>query len=636
MEKENILSYLKKNKVLYREITHIDVKTTKEQSLKAGVAESQIAKSMLYKTPAGEYILVVLPGNKTINNKKLTEELSMEVTLATLGEVKEKLGIEAGSVHPFGKQVGINTFVDKSLLLFPKIFFSPGVLNKTVEIETEDFVNLENPTVISFEPHDKKMDTKQTLGLNVTREENFSEWYTQVIQKAQLADYTKVSGCIVFRPYSYAIWEKVVSFVDPRLKKLGVQNAYFPLFIPESLLTKEKEHVKGFTPEVAWVTHAGETKLNERLAVRPTSETIMYDSYKNWIRSHNDLPLRLNQWNNVVRWEFKYAVPFLRTREFLWHEGHTAFATKEEAVQETFDVLDIYVDCFRDLYAIPTMPGRKSDTEKFAGADFTNSVEIFLPNGKAIQGATTHCLGQNFSKAFDINFLDKDGQKKYVWQNSWAITTRSIGIMIMMHGDNKGLVIPPRAAPIQAVIVPIIFEKTKEQVLEASKKIKEILSGYSVKLDDREGYSSGWKYNEWELKGVPVRIEVGPRDVQNNVVVLVRRDTGEKITVKIPQLKEKFGMLLGDIQTGLFEKAKKRMHESTVVANNWSEFVKHAENKKLIYALHCGAAECEEEIKAKTGGVKTLNTPFDAKKSDGNCIHCVKPAKYWIYFGKSY
>ncbi|MBU0756577.1 MAG: proline--tRNA ligase [Nanoarchaeota archaeon] len=533
----------------------------------------------------------------------------------------------------------IPTYVDSDLLRNKKIYFSPGSHIKTFGIDNEDFVSAINPEVILFEEKQKKNEGKeQTLGLTVTREENFSEWYTQLIQKAELADYTKVSGCIVFRPYSYAIWEKVVQFVDKRLKKLGVQNAYFPIFIPESLLMKEQEHVEGFTPEVAWVTHAGETELAERLAIRPTSETIMYDSYKNWIRSYNDLPLRLNQWNNVVRWEFKYAVPFLRTREFLWHEGHTVFATKEEAVQETLDVLDIYIDCFRDLYAVPTMAGRKTEKEKFAGADFTNSVEIFLPNGKAIQGATTHCLGQNFAKAFDIQFLDKDGRKKYPWQNSWAITTRSIGIMIMMHSDDKGLVLPPNAAPIQVVIVPIIFEKSKAEVLKKANELKkELLAAhYSVKLDDREGYSSGFKYNEWELKGVPIRIELGPRDLEKGQAVIVRRDTGEKTFVKLSDLKKEVKKTLAAIQDNLYKRACKVRDESIFKASNWDEFIAAAKEKKLIYAKHCGETECLDWIKDKTIGVKSLNIPFDAKPAKGKCVHCEKDAKYWLYFAKSY
>ncbi|MBN2422919.1 proline--tRNA ligase [Candidatus Woesearchaeota archaeon] len=482
----------------------------------------------------------------------------------------------------------------------------------------------------------KENKTEQTLGLTVTRENNFSEWYTQVIQKAELADYTKVSGCIVFRPYSYAIWEKTKDFLDKKLKKSGVKNVYFPLFIPESLLCKEEEHVEGFSPEVAWVTQAGNSKLSEKLAVRPTSETIMYDTYAKWVRSHNDLPLRLNQWCNIVRWEFKYAVPFLRTREFLWQEGHTVFATKKEADEEVREILDYYASVYEDLLAIPVIKGKKSQKEKFAGADYTTSVEVFLPNGKAIQGATSHCLGQNFSKSFEISFLDRDEKRKHPWQNSWGFTTRSIGIMIMMHGDDKGLVIPPNVAPTQIVIIPILFKKNKETVLKAANEIKKSLNKYEVYLDDREAYSSGWKFNEWELKGVPIRIEIGPRDIEKKQAILARRDTGEKKPVPFKKIKDEVKKTLEDIQKNLFKKALECREQAKVTVTSWDEFMRAAENKKLIYAMHCGETECEDWIKDKTKGVKSLNMPFDAKEPEGNCVHCGKKAKYWMFFGKSY
>ncbi|MBN2367934.1 proline--tRNA ligase, partial [Candidatus Woesearchaeota archaeon] len=410
---------------------------------------------------------------------------------------------------------------------------------------------------------------KQTLGLTVKKDEDFSEWYTQVIQKADMADYSAVSGCIVFMANSYAIWEKIQAFLDGKLKKSGVRNAYFPLLIPESLLTREQEHVEGFTPEVAWVTHAGDSKLSEKLAVRPTSETIMYDSYSKWIRSYNDLPLRLNQWCNIVRWEFKHAMPFIRTREFLWQEGHTVFATKEESDKEVLEILEYYRQTFEDVLAIPVIPGKKTNIEKFAGADYSTALETFLPVKKAIQGATSHSLGQNFSKAFDISFIDDSGEKKHGWQNSWGFTTRSIGIMIIMHGDDKGLVLPPRVAPIKAVIVPILFDKTKDKVLKKAKELKKTLSKHEVMLDDREGYTPGWKYNEWELKGVPLRIELGPKDIDNKQVVVVRRDTGKKETVKWTQLKKKVDELLEDIQKSMYKKAKKNIEESIVRVKDW-------------------------------------------------------------------
>ncbi len=478
---------------------------------------------------------------------------------------------------------------------------------------------------------------KDTLGMTAGKHDNFSEWYTQVIQKSEMADYVAVGGCIVYRPYSYEIWEKIQDFFNEKIKKSGVKNAYFPVLIPESLLTKEAEHVEGFAPEVAWVTHGGSSKLNEKLAVRPTSETIMYDSYSKWIRSHNDLPLRINQWNNVVRWEFKHATPFLRGREFLWQEGHTVFATKKEAEDEVLEILDYYAEIYEELLAVPVIKGKKTQIETFAGANYSTGCETYLPIGKAIQSCTSHLLGQNFAKAFDISFLDKNGKKQYPWQNSWGYSTRSIGVMIIMHGDDKGLVLPPRIAPIQVVIVPIIFEKTKKQVLNKAAELMKQLSKYSVKLDDREDYTPGWKYNEWELKGVPLRIELGPRDVEKNQVVLVRRDTGEKEVIQWTKLNTRVEQLMKEIQDYLYNKAKKQMLDSIVKVKRWEEFLKAAKNKKWIKALHCADAKCEVAIKDKTQGVKTNCIPFkQPKQIKGKCVHCNKKAQYEVMFAKSY
>lgn len=479
-------------------------------------------------------------------------------------------------------------------------------------------------------------DKKNTLGMTVKKNEDFSEWYSQLIQKAGLIEYTSVSGCYVLMPNAYAVWEKVQAYFDRLIKDDGVKNAYFPLFIPESLLSKESEHVKGFTPEVAWVTHHGETKMPERLAVRPTSETIMYEAYSKWIRSHNDLPLRINQWCNIVRWEFKNPVPLLRSREFLWQEGHTVFASKKEAEEEAYRILDFYEQVFREMYAIPVLKGKKSDSEKFAGAEFTLSVEAFLPNGKAIQGATSHHLSQNFSKVFEISFLDKEQKKQYGWQNSWGLTTRSIGIMAMIHSDDKGLVLPPRVAPIQAVIVPIIFDKTKVKVLKEAAGIKKKLEEkeISVYLDDRDGYSPGWKFNEWEVKGVPIRIELGPKDLEKKQAVVVRRDTGEKKSVSLFSLEKEVGKLLSQIQDDLYAKASNFLKKNIVKANTFKEAEKILEDGKILFAPWC--AGCEEEFKEKTGA-KSLNSPFRQPKiTDEKCFYCGKKAKVWFYFGRSY
>ena len=477
---------------------------------------------------------------------------------------------------------------------------------------------------------------KISSGLTVKKADDTSKWYTEVIQKAELSDYTDVSGCIVFRPYSYAIWEKIVSAVDIRLKNMGVKNAYFPLLIPEKLLQKEQAHVKGFTPEVAWVTHAGNTKLDERLAIRPTSETIMYENYKKWIRSWRDLPLKINQWNNVIRWEFKHPVPFLRTREFLWNEGHTVFATKEEAEKECTDIVNMYSDVLKEYFALYGVKGKKTEKEKFAGAEYTISIELFLPNGRAIQGPDAHHDGQNFAKAFEITYLDQNEKEQFVWQNTWAITTRMIGVMIMIHGDDKGLVLPPKLAPLQIAIVPIMFKDTKEKVISKAKEVQGKLSEYSVVLDDREEYSAGWKFNEYEMKGVPIRIEIGPRDLEKDQVVLVRRDTLKKEFVNIKDLNEKIKKIMISIHDSLYKKSKKMFEDNLVEVKNMDEFKKAIEGKKLAKALFCGEADCEELIKDSTGGAGSRNIPYGQKLVTGKCVHCGKQAKYSVIFGKSY
>ncbi|MBS3116100.1 proline--tRNA ligase [Candidatus Woesearchaeota archaeon] len=480
--------------------------------------------------------------------------------------------------------------------------------------------------------------SQDTKGLTARKSDDFSEWYTQLIQKAELIEYSPVSGCYILRPSAYHIWEKVQEYFDALIKKDGVKNVYFPLFIPESLLTKEKEHVEGFAPEVAWVETGGSSKLQERLAVRPTSETIMYDAFAKWIRSHKDLPLRLNQWCNIVRWEFKHCMPFLRSREFLWQEGHTAFAAKKEAVAEAEKMLDFYEQVFRDLYAIPVLKGRKSESEKFAGAEFTLSVEILLPQGKAIQGATSHHLGQHFSHAFEITFLDQNQKKQYAWQNSWGISTRSIGIMIMAHSDDKGLVLPPRVAQIQVVIVPILFDKSKERVLEVVKQVEKSLHAkhLRVHVDDREDYSPGWKFNEWELKGVPIRLEIGPKDIEKNQVTVVQRDLGQKEFVPVDDVGSEIVLLLDQMQARLFEKATKVLEESVIEVSTLKEAVKELEKGKIIFAPWCESLESEELLKEKTGA-KSLNAPLKQPAVKGKkCFITGKPATQWYYFAKSY
>jgi prolyl-tRNA synthetase len=480
------------------------------------------------------------------------------------------------------------------------------------------------------------MAKKQEVGITVKKEDDFSEWYTQVILKSELIDYTAVSGFIVYRPRSYAIWEMIQSVVDKKLKKMGIKNAYFPLLIPEKFLKKEAKHVEGFSPEVAWVTHTGSSKLDERLAIRPTSETIMYPSYAKWIRSWKDLPLRLNQWNNVIRWEFKHPVPFLRGREFLWNEGHTVFADRKGAEKEMKDIINLWESFCKEYLALPCIAGQKSDKEKFAGAEYTWSTEFVLPNGKGIQGPDTHFDGKNFAKAFGISYLDKDEKKQFPYQNTWAISTRMIGVMVAIHSDDKGLIIPPKIASEKVVIVPILFKDTKDKVLKKADELKKQLGKYNVILDDREDYSPGWKFNEWEMKGIPVRLELGPNDLNKGSVMLVRRDNGNKEVVKFGQLDKKIPKVLDDIQDNLYEVAKKSLKDSIVSVDNLSDLKKAIKNKKIVKTFWCGNINCEDNIKAESNGAKSLNMPFNQPKKFGKCVYCRKDGKHLIYFGKSY
>jgi prolyl-tRNA synthetase len=474
------------------------------------------------------------------------------------------------------------------------------------------------------------------LGLS-SKKEHFSAWYPDALIKSEFIDYSFVSGTIIFRPSAYGAWQIIMNAVDAKLKESGVDDVYFPMFIPEKLLEKEKEHFKGFVPEVAWVTHAGDTKLEERLAVRPTSEAIMYPTYSKWVRSWRDLPIRYNQWNNVVRWEFKHPTPLLRTREFLWCEGHSAFASEKEAEEERDIIMGIWDKILKDYLALPGIAGKKTDNEKFAGAVASYSVEHIMPDGYAIQGPDFHNDGQNFAKAFSITFLDKNGKQQYAWQNTYAISTRELGAVVAIHGDDKGIILPPRIAYIQIVIVPIYKKGSEDKVLNAARHVEELLKDkYRVKIDSRSGYSPGYKFNEWELKGIPLRIEIGPKDVEKNQVVLVRRDTGAKADTGMGNIIEKVDIVLNDIHKNLYERAKKFMEDNIHNASTYAEFKKILKEKKgIIHVPWCGSSECEEKIKEETGA-KTSNIPFDQSDLHGKCIYCGKDAKYMVNFAKSY
>lgn len=481
------------------------------------------------------------------------------------------------------------------------------------------------------------MSEQKQEGITAKKAENFDEWYTQVILRSEIADYSPVSGCLVYRPSGYAIWENIRRETDIHFKAAGIRNCYFPLFIPERLLKKEAEHVEGFSPQVAWVTEAGESKLEERLAIRPTSETIMYEVISRWIRSWRDLPLRLNQWNSVVRWEFKHPTPFLRSREFLWNEGHTAFAEKNQADSERDLILGIYKRVTEEMLALPGYVGRKTDSEKFAGAVASYSIEHLLPDGKAIQGPDFHSDGQRFAKAFEISFVDQNGERQLAWQNTWAISSREIGVMLAVHSDDKGAVVPPRVSEIQVVIVPIFNEEEKVKVLKEAEKVNAILGAkLRVWLDSRDNLTPGRKFNEWELKGVPLRVELGPRDVRAAQVVLVRRDTGTKRTVGLASVASEAAKELELIQQNLLARAWEFLSKNTREASSMAELVQMMKHDGGIARIAwCGSRDCEDKLGKETGG-KIINMPMDQGTVKGKCISCGQKAKFLANFAKSY
>lgn len=477
------------------------------------------------------------------------------------------------------------------------------------------------------------MGEESLLGITVKKDADFVEWYNQAVLKAGLADYAPIRGFMVVRPHGYAIWEAIQASFNSALEKLKVHNAYFPLLIPKSFFEKEAEHAQGFEPELAWIE--GKEEGGERVAIRPTSETIMYDSYAKWIRSWRDLPLRINQWCNVLRWEVKQTKLFLRTREFLWQEGHCVYATKEECDKEVRMMLDEYKKLVEGLLAIPVIGGVKTESEKFAGALYTTTIEALMPDGKALQMGTSHNLGQGFAKAFGIKFLDENKLEALPWQSSWGFSTRLIGALVMVHGDDKGLVLPPRAAKNKAVIVPILFEKTKKEVLEKAQQIEKSLSAYNVLLDDRDNYSSGWKFNDWELKGIPLRIEIGPKDIEKKHVVVVRRDNGKKEFVKEKDLAKRVPGILEEMQAEMLAKAKKSLDSNIEEASSEKDFAKLLEERKMVLVPFCCSGDCEKRVKEKHG-ITSRCIPFTEKEKPSKCIFCAKPSIKRALFAKAY
>jgi len=474
------------------------------------------------------------------------------------------------------------------------------------------------------------------VGITVSKNDNFSEWYTQVIIKAELADYAPVKGLIVLRPDGYSIWESIKESLDSKLKETGHRNGFLPVLIPESLLAKEKEHFEGLNPEVFWVTHSGNSELGDRLALRPTSETLAYSLFSKWIRSWRDLPLKINFWNSALRAEIKGTKPFLRTSEFLWQEGHTVHATKDEAEKEVADILELYKKTIEEELAVPVITGKKSENDKFVGAVYTDTLESLMPDGKALQMGTSHFLGQNFSKPFDVKYLDETNTETFAWQTSWGVSWRLIGGMIMTHGDDKGLILPLKIAPIQVVIIPIYTNDDKDSVIQKAHQIKDDLSKIDLRvhLDDREQLTPGFKFNDWEMKGIPIRIEIGPKDIAKKQVVLVRRHNRTKTSLNMDSLTEEISSELKNIQKEMFDTAKKILDERIVRVSEYQQFKEQLDNGKMIDCSWCGNQTCEDKIKEETGAdIRVI--PSDNTKAE-TCIYCKNSGTTNVLFARGY
>jgi len=475
------------------------------------------------------------------------------------------------------------------------------------------------------------------VGITVSKNDNFSEWYTQVIIKAELADYAPVKGLIVLRPDGYSIWESIKESLDSKLKETGHRNGFLPVLIPESLLAKEKEHFEGLNPEVFWVTHSGNSELGDRLALRPTSETLAYSLFSKWIRSWRDLPLKINFWNTALRAEIKGTKPFLRTSEFLWQEGHTVHATKDEAEKEVADILELYKKTIEEELAVPVITGKKSENDKFVGAVYTDTLESLMPDGKALQMGTSHFLGQNFSKPFDVKYLDETNTETFAWQTSWGVSWRLIGGMIMTHGDDKGLILPPKIAPIQVVIIPIYYTNDdKDSVIQKAHQIKDDLSKIDLRvhLDDREQLTPGFKFNDWEMKGIPIRIEIGPKDIAKKQVVLVRRHNRTKTSLNMDSLTEEISSELKNIQKEMFDAAKKILDERVVRVSEYQQFKEELDNGKMIDCSWCGNQTCEDKIKEETGADLRV-IPSNNTKAE-TCIYCKNSGTTNVLFARGY
>ncbi|KAG1696353.1 hypothetical protein DVH05_015558 [Phytophthora capsici] len=689
--------------IAYEKHEHRELPTTEDVIAELSHLPGLSTKNLVFKDKKEGLFLVTAAPETVVDTKKLGARLhaagiggkKWNLRFASEDVLANTLKVTKGSVSPLcvmhDTKNEVRFVLDKALVDTTQVNCHPLRNDQTYGIKSEDLLKFvkhynHEPIVVDFAaqaeepaaapkakaPKAKKEEKKKVVeqkaneGMSVTKKDNFADWYTDAITKSGMIDYYDVSGCYILRPYSYEIWERVQQFLDRNLKAIGVKNCYFPMFVTKEKLEKEKEHLEGFAPEVAWVTKSGGSDMKDPIAIRPTSETIMYPAFKNWIRSHRDLPMKLNQWNNVVRWEFKNPTPFIRTREFLWQEGHTAHATKEEADEEVRTVLDFYAACYEELLAVPMVKGVKTAKEKFAGADYTTTIEGFIPaTGRGIQAATSHMLGQNFGKMFGISAEYEDGKKLIPWQNSWGFTTRSLGVMIMVHGDDKGLVLPPRVAPTQVIVVPIPF-KNQDEVEEIFGKADEIVAkltaaGVRIEADKRRVYTPGWKYNHWELKGVPLRFEVGPKDIAKKQVRVVRRDNGAKEDIPEAELATRIPALLEQIQQDMLERATAQRDSHIREVTDWKDFVPALQEGCMVLTPFCDEIEWEETVKTKSreeslelmgledeaentatsAAAKTLCIPYKKNEenpvtADTKCFISGKPAKCWVLWGRSY
>lgn len=668
----------------------------------------ELIRTLVYKpktpkTATPVPVVIIARGGTELNSAAIGKAMGLnELRLASSDLLANIFRLDKDSLSPLALNdetfLKVRTIIDSSIAASSSIFavqalsssstffltgssiiaYLRNLENAEVKLQELDFQSIcgtsarsaiQNVKSSTKELEDAKVEGAVQIAIGVKKEVDFASWYTNVLLKADMLDYYSVSGCYILKPWSYSIWEEIQSWFNARIKAMGVQNSYFPMFVSSKVLEREKDHIEGFSPEVAWVTRAGSSDLEEPIAIRPTSETAMYPYYAKWIKSHRDLPLKLNQWNSVVRWEFKNPQPFLRTREFLWQEGHTAHLTKEEANAEVREILELYRQVYEDLLAVPVIPGVKSEKEKFAGGLYTTTLEGFIPtSGRGIQAATSHCLGQNFSKPEMFNIFVEDPNdstnqgKTYVWQNSWGISTRAIGVMVMVHGDNQGLVLPPRVASIQVIVVPcgITAKTTDEQravINGACDQLAKSLvkSGIRAKADLRDAYTPGYKFNDWEQKGVPLRLEIGPKDISKQQTLSVRRDNGAKNPISIDNISTTIHEILEIIQKQMFVRAWQVYRSRLKEITHWDEVVPTLDDKCVAVIPWCEVEECEDDIKersarsvetqderAPSAGAKSLAIPFDQsqwtaiKPGITKCPACGRDAKRWTMFGRSY